>query len=423
MVAQHPGLRNVEQEFKGTKAQAHEHTNTDTDGMTLAQLLPDEGVIDPLVRGYIEAFESTYHVLHLPSFYAEYFQCLDVREQTRPDFIALLLVMMATTYCTNSGESPVLRGDSTLDREHAAHWIRAVDSWLALQSHKHVSPIFFQIHTILFIAQQVNSIKCKRTYRASGNLVRLAISAGLHRDGELVNFRYGNPAERRVTLFDQELRKRIWSSISELDLQVAIDRGMPPTMRELTVDCGSPLNTDDEDFTPSLDQLPLPKPTSEYTNSSFQFLSHKTFDLRQELVSLVNGRPQQLLYEDILQYDRKLMQALEDIPPWQVQDSGAHVSRTLLQLQLHQLQLLLHRPYVRRAFHSKRYEYSAIVHFKAALNIIDLHQSLFIAGSKVLGMMRGDILAAVLSISYNFSMLEPDHGTSLEPISPSHQPE
>lgn len=417
MVVQHPGLDHVEQEFKGMKVKASEHTSTaDKDGKTLAQLLPQRVVIEQLVRLYVETFESTYRLLHLPSFYEEYYECLKAPERARPVFVALLLAMIATMSCTKHGVPSALRGHSSLDRENAIQWIQAVETWLALQSHKHVNPIIFQLRVVIFIAQQVNCIKPKRTYTASGNLIRLAISAGLHRDGELINLRHDSLAKRRLGLFDQELRRRVWSTISELELQVAIDRGMPSSLRDLAVDCGPPLNVEDEEFTPSMDQVPLSKPTSEYTRSSFQYISHDTFELRQDLVSLINGRSPRIPYENILQYDSKIMQALEDISAWQNQDHGALVSRTLLQLQMHHLQLLLHRPYVLRASQSKRYDYSAVVHLRAAMSIIDLHQTLVSTGNTVFCIMRSDILAAVLSICYNFCTLGPDAGKSPGPM-------
>ena len=412
MVVQHPGLGHVEKELKGTKVKASEQNNIDKDGKNLATLLPQKEVVDQLIHVYVETFESTYRVLHLPSFYKEYYQCLDAPESATPAFVALLLVMMATTYCSKPGEQSMLRGDSSLDRENADRWIRATETWLELQSRKHVSSIIFQIHVIIFIAQEVNAIKRKRTFTTSGNLGRIAISAGLHRDGEIVNLLHGSLIKRRVTLFDQELRRRIWSTIAELELQVAIDRGMPSMMRDLIVDCGPPLNVDDDEFTPSMDHLLLSKPISQYTRSSFHNISHNSFALRQELVSLINGPSPGMPYEEVLRYDRKIMEALDDIPSWQDQNHGANVSRTLLQLQLHHLQLLLHRPYVFYASLSKRYDYSAVIHLRAAMSIIDLHQSLVTIGSNVLCIMRSDVLAAVLSICYSFSISGPDVGMS-----------
>ena len=415
MVVQHPGLAHVQNELKGQKIKASERANVDKDGKSLAQLLPRKDVVDQLVHIYVENFESTYRVLHLPSFFDEYYQCLDAPDRARPAFVALLLVMMATTACMKPGDQSMLRGDSSLERETANTWLDACDAWLKLQSQKHVSPIIFQIHVVSFLAQQINSIKRKRTWTAAGNLSRIAISAGLHRDAETVNLRHGNLVNRRVTLFDQELRRRIWTTIAELELETALDRGMPAMMRDLIIDCRPPLNIDDEGITKAMDQAVVSKPTSEWTRSSFQHISYNTFALRQELVSLINGPAPNMAYEEVLQYDRKIMQAVDDIPPWQNQSQGAHVSRALLQLQLQHLLLLLHRPYVLHDAQDSRYHYSAVVHLKSAVSILDLHQSLVSMGNPALCVLRSDVLGAVLSICYNFSISGPDVGESFTP--------
>ena len=410
MVAQHPGLTQVQKELKGTKTNASDYFVIDKEGENLVPLLPGKQVVDQLVHAYIENFEATHRVLHLPSFFDEYNKCMVAPEQARPPFIALLLVMMATTSCVKPGEPSTLRGDSSLARENADHWIHATESWLALQSQKHVNAIIFQIRVVSFIAQQVNAIKRKRAFTAAGSLTRIAISTGLHRDAETVNLRHGSLVKRRVTFFDQEMRRRIWTTTSELELQTAIDRGMPATMRDLIIDCGPPLNVDDEMLGPSMDQLPLSRSTSEYTRSSFQYISYNTFALRQEIISLINGPSPNLSYEEMLQYDRKILQALDDIPAWHDQGPESCVSRTSLQLQLNHLQLLLHRPYVLQVSPSKRYDYSAVVHLRAALSILDLHQNLVKKGNNILCMMRSDVLAAVYGICYNYSIPVPSAG-------------
>ena len=252
MVVQHPGLTYFQEEIKATNIKANKRTDIDRGGKNLSQFLPGKEVVDQLVHIYIENFESTYRVLHLPSFLDEFHEYLKASNRARPSFVALLLVMIATVSCAKPGDRLLLRGDSSLDRENAAQWIQATESWVELQSQKHVTLIMFQIRCIVFIAQQVNSVKRKRTWTTSGNLARIAIAAGLHRDTETVNVRHGDLTNRRVTIFEQEMRRRIWITIAELELQTAIDRGMPVIIRDLIFDCGPPANTNNEDFAPAI---------------------------------------------------------------------------------------------------------------------------------------------------------------------------
>ena len=410
-VIQHPTLAHIQRELKGVKIKSEPPPTSTKSGDNLIQLLPGREETDRLVNVYIDCFESTYRVLHLPSFLEEYRQIWSTTDQVKPAFIALILVMMAATSCLKPQDPSFLRGDSTLDREAAIKWIHASSSWLEQQSHKHVTLLTFQIHCVTFIAQEVNGIKRKRTWTSAGTLSRLAMGAGLHRDAEIVNLRHGTLVDRRVSLFDQEMRKRIWCTIAELELQTSIERGMPAMLKDVIVDCGPPWNVDDEEINRNMDRNRISRPVSEFTRSSYLYLSQSTSILRQELISLINGPSSQISYEEVLQYDRQIVQALDEVPAWR--SKSTLLPRSLLQMQLQLLLLLLHRPYVHRDTESSRYDYSAMTHLRAAMSLLDLHHNLYTAGTQILCVLREDMLDAVLGICYNFSISDPLAGKSI----------
>lgn len=409
MIVQHQGLAPVQRELHNTKIKGPgQEDSLPTNDKALISLLPPKRIADQLVQVYVDNLESTYRVLHLPSFWEEYSNFWNALQEGRPAFAALLLLMLASTYCVKERDSSMFRGDSSVGRETAIMWIRTCDSWLQSQSQKHTNMAIFQIYCLSFIAKQMNSIKRKRTWTSAGTLMRLALSSGLHRDAHIINLRHATPSSKRVSAFDQEMRRRIWATISELELQAAFDRGMPAMLRDLVEDCGSPLNLDDKEFNSSAEQLPGPRPVSQYTRSSFLHLSRSSWSLRLELVSVINGPHVQQAYEDVLLYDKKIMQHLDEIPNWS--DQAGLVSRVLLQLQLQVLLLFLHRPYAREEARSSRYDYSAIMHLRSALNILDLHHQLTSTGNNFLCLFRNDVFGAALSICYNYSSSEPNPG-------------
>ena len=404
MFVQNPGLAQVQREFKNTKIKGPGQEDIiPASDSTLAKLLPQRKITDQLVQIYVDNLETTYRVLHLPSFWAEYDAFWSAPHEGRPAFAALLLLMLAVTYCIKEKDSCRFRGDSSLKRETSIMWIRMADSWLQSQSQKHFTMTMFQAHCISYIAKLVNAVKRKRTWTSAGVLLRLAMSAGLHRDAHIVNIRHARPPSKKVSTFDQEMRRRIWTTVSELELQAALERGMPAMMQDISEDCGSPSNLEDEEFDSSVEQLPDPEPVSQFTRSSFQNLSRSSWSLRVELVSLINGSNPQVPYEEVLAYDRKIMQHLDDIPQWP--DQRALVSRILLQLQLQQLLLFLHRPFAREKDGQPRYEYSAIIHLRSALTILDLHSQLAETNNNFLGLLRNDILGAALSICFDMASL------------------
>ena len=411
MIVQHPGLAQAQKDLKGTKVKGPAREDSQIDDTSLSRYLPRKDLGDQLVQIYVATFETTYKVLHLPSFWQEYASLWQRPENARPAFVALVLLMCATTNCTNGQDPALFRGDSSLARETALVWIQACESWLQEQSQKHTTLTDLQSHCILFIAKQMNLVKRKRTWTSVGTLMSFAVAAGLHRDAETVNLRHGSLTDRKVSLFDQEMRRRLWSTISELELQAAIDRGMPSTLPDLIIDCGSPTNCDDEELAQSMGERPASRPISEFTRSSFQNLMSSTWNLRRKLVSLINGSNPRLSYEDMLHYDRLIMQSLDDIPSWSNED--ASFPRTLLQLQLQQLLTFLHRPFVQCEHRNPRFSYSLNLHLGVARAIVDTHHKLVSAGNPILSVFRQDVLVAALSICYNFVTSEP---TTRKPI-------
>lgn len=409
MILQHPGLAPIQRELKNTKFK-----DRGRDGVILVNdnelisMLPEREVTDQIVRIYIENLETTYRVLHLPSFWSEYNALWEAPHQTMPAFVALILLMLATSNCMGENTSILFRGDSSLKRETATMWVDKVDTWLQSQSQKHVSLTYFQIHCLSFIAKQMNSIKRKRLWMSVGNLLRLAMSTGLHRNAQIVNSWHAPQQGKKISVFDQEMRRRIWTTVSELELQAALERGMPTMLRDLVEDCGSPLNIDDEGFDQTSEQLPNSRPSEQFTRSSYQHLSRSSWSLRLELVSSINSSNSQMSYGDVLLYDRKIMQRLGDIP--HLNDQEGLVPRILLQLQLQQLLLYLHRPYARDEPRGSRRDYSAVVHLKSAMVILDLHEQLKKVGRNYLCLFRNDTLRAALSIYYNMSFSDPKSG-------------
>ena len=409
MIVQHQALASVQRELRNSKIKGPgQEDSLPTSDKALINLLPSKKVVDQQVQIYVDNLESTYRVLHLPSFWEEYLSFWNTPQEGRPAFAAILLLILASTYCVKERDPSLFRGDSSVGRETAIMWIRSCDSWLQSQSQKHTNMAVFQIHCLSFIAKQMNSIKRKRIWTSAGNLMRLALSSGLHRDAHIVNLRHAKPTIKKVSAFDQEMRRRIWATISELELQASFDRGMPAMLRDLVEDCGPPLNLDDKEFDSSTEQLPDPRPISQYTRSSFQHLSRSSWSLRLELVSMINGPRPQMAYDDVLLYDNKIMQHLDGIPHWS--DQASLVSRVLLQLQLQVLLLFLHRPYAREEVRSSRYDYSAIMHLRSAMNILDLHHQLTSIGNISLCLFRKDIFGAALSICYNYTASEPNPG-------------
>lgn len=367
--------------------------------LNLLDLLPGRETVDRLVRLYFDTFESVYRILHAPTFWTEYQGFWEDPQVARPAFVVIVLLLIAAVNCVAVREQPTYIGDSATARESAILWIEACDMWLQRQSQKHVYLAIWQIRCLVLLAKLSNTVKKKRAWTSAGSLLRQAMSAGFHRDPSLLG--------AKVSIFDQEMRRRLWATMVELELQASIDRGMPSTSAGLPTDVSPVLNVNDEDFGEESQKSPTAKASDDFTAASFLHISRSSLPLRISLNSLLNQLSSQARYEDALMYEEKIMQKLQEIPAGTGLNAGEEGSifpeliRTLLDVQLRQFLILLHGPFARQAQSSSRYSLSKMVCFNAASSIVDQHSKLVASGNHTLLLFRNDIFRAALSICHN----------------------
>ena len=257
----------------------------------------------------------------------------------------------------------------------AISWIKACDCWLEQQSQKHRFMAIYQVMCLRVLAARANSFKMKRTYQDAEGLLTHFRAAGFHRDPMLLD-------EKRCSPFDKEMRRRLWITVAEIELQASVERGMPSTLSAISYDSRSPLNIDDQHIQPEMSQSPAPCASDRFTATSFLRLSYATLPVRVALCSLVNNPTIQTSHEDVLRYEQQIREALESIPDWN--DEGSLLCSTLLDLQLNQFLIMLHSPYVRKGA-STQSRYSRMVCFDTAKRILDLNYKLVSSGPVCFG--------------------------------------
>lgn len=367
--------------------------------LNLIDLFPGRETVDCLVHLYINTFETVYRILHVPTFWREYQSFWEDTQAARPSFVVTILLLMAAVNCVPSRDQSTYIGDSATAREAAILWIEACDLWLQRQSQKYVYLPIWQIRCLLLLAKMSNTVKKKRTWTSAGNLMRQAISAGFHRDPSLLG--------TKVSVYDQEMRRRLWATMVELELQASIDRGMPSALAGFPSDVAPVLNVNDEGLEEGSQKAPNQKPWDEYTATSFLHMSRNSLSLRISLNSLLNELSSHAQYEEVLMYDEKIMQKLQDIPARTDPRAGQEglyfpeLLRTLLDVQLRQFLILLHGPFARQAQPNSRYSLSKMVCFNAASSIVDQHSRLVASGNHTLLLFRNDVFRASLSICHN----------------------
>lgn len=387
------GLKDLQKRWKVEKS-----NTLSTPQLDLAYLFPDRELMDDLVHLYFDTFENIYQILHRPSFWKEYADFLEDRASARPAFVMTVLLLMACTSCITRKESVRYIGDSSLGRERATLWVEAAESWLRHHSQKNIYLAVWQVRCLLIVAKQVNSIKKKRFWTEAGTLVREAMAAGFHRDPSILG--------DKVSDFDREMRRRLWGTMIELELQASIDRGMASTSSGLSTDTKTALNIEDEDLSDEIENESQAKPANEYTQTSFLYLSGGSFQLRASLNSIVNDLKVPVKYEEVLEYEEMIMQELKKLPPWTKDQPASGVglslaARTLLDVQLRQFLIMLHSPFARQPERTSRHSLSRMVCFDAAANILDQYKRLNESGNYALLLIRHDYFRSGLIICQN----------------------
>ncbi|KAJ5198622.1 uncharacterized protein N7498_007739 [Penicillium cinerascens] len=396
-IKQYPSLPRVQRELKSLqmkwkveKASAFVSVN-----MEFLHVFPKQEIADQLIHIYFDIVETTYRIVHIPSFWEEYKSFREDNYSARPAFLVLMLLMMSTASCL-SEENVTYVGDSAVARERAAIWIEISERWLRIQSQKRIYLTIWQIQCLLVLSKQVNVIKKKRIWTEAGILHRQAMAAGFHRDPALFG--------EKELAFDQEMRRRLWATITELELQASIDRGMPSASASIFSDCASVLNIDDADLTDEGDNESGAKDWNEFSTSSFLHVSRSSFALRVTLNSVVNDLASPLQWEQIVSHEEMVSNELQKLPTW-IQ-SGTHnyaevLPAALAQIQLQQFLILLHTPFAKKRNSDSRCSVSRMICFQAATKILEQVQQLSRHNYLFVILFRHEYFRAALVVCHN----------------------
>lgn len=370
---------------------------------TLLSLVPDQSTTDSLVQVYFEVLETTYRVLHAPTFFRQYkdfWAPTPAEAATGPSstssvtstaFLVQLLLVCASANAVILPKTPAYSGPSSVQRETATKWIEVCETWLELQSQKHITIDTFQVQVLIPIAKRLNCVKIKRTWTVSGHLLRLAMSAGLHREPTFLS--------KKISVFDQEMRRRLWFTILELEVQASLDRGMCASLGPFDWDCLAPMNLHDEDFDQTTEKLPPPRPMTEFTRTSFLCLAQKHLPLRLELLSRINSvRP---YFEDdtAIELDRRVRQYLDDVPQW-TDNAAKNASLPLSDLVLHEFLLQIHQPIVAQTDAQARHFFSRVARRNAALSIAKIYSEMPLNAALLFINLRDDLFRALLALCH-----------------------
>lgn len=258
----------------------------------------------------------------------------------------------------------------SISTELVSSWLHAVQHWLdaAIEKSKSIFDAL-QVHCLLLLARQASSINSNLIWISSGALVRTAMVMGLHRDPNAF------PA---MSPFHAEMRRRLWATITEIDIQASLDAGKLPSVSPGDCDCGAPSNINDEDMSETDVALPEPKPPNTFTRSSFQTVLCKSLAARIEVVRLSNSLATKTSFQELLKLSTEINKELQNLPSFftsaqktaSTATQKAEFPAVLLDLLIRRFLLVIHRQVAIMGAYDPKYHFSRIICLGSSLEIL-----------------------------------------------------
>ncbi|EPS31528.1 hypothetical protein PDE_06483 [Penicillium oxalicum 114-2] len=357
--------------------------------------MPSKYTTDILVARYFNSYDPATHILHGPTFQAQYNKHWDDPSQTELVWIAMLFAMMRLSmlsYHREGDEPPEFRGKSL---DMATSFRNSVVQCLTLADF--TKPHRFLIEALVFHLHgdysQTRDADIS-IWVLTGVIARLAMRMGYHRDSKVFP---------NVTPFQGEMRRRVWAFVRQADLLFSFQVGMPSMLRTTDTDTELPRNLYDDDFDEDSPELPPARQLSEPTPISYLICKARlsyAFGRVNEYYSAVATSS----YEQVMDIDADLRRARDLIPDHlsirpmqecQHDPVNLIISRYSVMTIYHKAQCVLHRPYLIRARENPRFTYSRRTCIDSALEILEYQAVLHTELGK--GRLRGRNLISSLS--------------------------
>ena len=344
-----------------------EHRNAPISSTSLCQTIPERPLADALVNAYLRTFEGVLRILHVPSFKAEYERYWQQPSSGGDAFKILLQLVMALG-------APFYDDLYTL-RKMSTQWIYEAQMWLMLPPEKSRMTIMgIQIMCLLCLARSVCAVGQDLVWVTTGGLLRKAMFMGLHRDPRHL---------ADMTTYRAEMRRRLWATILELNLQSSFDAGGSPLISPMDYDVAPPADLDDNELDDRPDrERPRPRASQRVTQMSAAIELLKSLPLRLQVLRHANDFRTDEPYDVTLRFNseltkhcRSLSQSLKmfvrterDKPAPKVSEFQASMAELLLYRCFH----ALHQPVMSRSLHDPKFYFSRKMYFDSALKVIQL---------------------------------------------------
>ncbi|KAH6695374.1 fungal-specific transcription factor domain-containing protein [Plectosphaerella plurivora] len=265
--------------------------------------LPSRQVCDFLVAHYFQARFTTLPIIHPEEFQRQYNTFWEAGDKASPIWTALLFGVLALSAGTTT-----TRTLGTVTIPPVGDLVRQTRQCLVLGNYTEATE-----HVLEALLLHLQSFFLKTTdtvagmWFISGMMLRLALRLGYHRDPSTIRDAPG------LTPFKAEMRRRVWTSIFQLDTLVSFQMGLPSMMPLTACDCALPLNLEYSDFGPDTTVLPPGRPRSDHTTVLYTIVKHPTLEAFRSVVAHTQALGK-APYQQTIALDAVVRAAYDSVP-------------------------------------------------------------------------------------------------------------
>ncbi|OQO02138.1 hypothetical protein B0A48_11690 [Cryoendolithus antarcticus] len=270
----------------------------------LLKAVPEKRVADRLLSMWFNSPDPFKPCIHAPTFQNEYRRFWQNPSDAPVMWLGLLFGILSIA------ESFGLRGGAPDDPKSAACAARATRYHSMAASAAvlgdFTKPKQYTLECLVVYGAGMRSSNAfLNVWLMIGLILRLALRMGYHRDASA----YGN-----ITPFQGEMRRRVWSLISMIDVLISFQLGLPSLVRTLAADTEPPRNLLDRDFGKDTKVLPPGRPIEELTPSSYTRAKVGLVHIFAQATELSHATAL-VSHDEVMQLDGGLEAAKAAIPP------------------------------------------------------------------------------------------------------------
>lgn len=266
----------------------------------MEQLLPPEKDCKVLIDLYFQTFESSLRVLHpiAKTQFRAFFRGQLIQGQKMTCLPTLLAVISLGSSLGTCLECDIPLLDGQHDGIGAYQLIR---NYLALLTERQWTELpNLQIAVLSLKGPLSSSPNPVQTWQWSGEIIRRAMAAGIH-----------HLSSESKDVYEREIKRRLWLTILELDLTLAIASNMPVTCPPW--DHEPPPSINDNKLYPLMESLPVSEDLERWTDGICQYVLSLSLNARREAYALITTE-KLAPCSTILSHTRHLEQIIHDLP-------------------------------------------------------------------------------------------------------------